>query len=122
MNTITDTGVVTLSETRAQLPKILERARLTRQHFVIVKRGQEQGVILGLDEYRRLKELDECEQRRRRALAIPIEAARSAEAWQASFAALERIREKAAYLTDDEMDALVTETLAVVRSPKPETV
>ena len=122
MNTITDTGVVTLSETRAQLPKILERARLTRQHFVIVKRGQEQGVILGLDAYRRLKELDECEQRRRRALAIPIEAARSAEAWQASFAALERIREKAAYLTDDEMDALVTETLAVVRSPKPETV
>jgi prevent-host-death family protein len=122
MGTISHTEIVTLSETRAQLPKILERARLTRQHFVIVKRGQEQGVILGLDEYRRLKELDEREQRRRRALALPIEAASSAEAWQTSFEALERIREKAAYLTDDEMDALVTEALAHVRDSTTETV
>ncbi|MBM4461453.1 MAG: type II toxin-antitoxin system Phd/YefM family antitoxin [Chloroflexi bacterium] len=120
MGMISHTGVVTLAETRAQLPKILERARLTRQHFVIVKRGQEQGVILGLDEYRRLKELDEREQRRERALAIPIEAARSTEAWQASFETLERIREKAAYLTDDEMDTLATEALAHVRDATPE--
>ncbi len=116
------TGTLTLTETRAQLPKILERARLTRQHFVIVKRGQEQGVILGLDEYRRLKELDERERRRRQALAIPIEAARSAEAWQASFESLERIREKATYLSDDEMDALVTEALAQVRGSTPKAV
>jgi prevent-host-death family protein len=115
-------GTVTATETRKQLPKILERARLTRQHFVIVKRGQEQGVILGLDEYRRLKELDEREQRRRRALAIPIEAARSAETWQASFESLERIREKAAYLSDDEMDALVTEALTHMRCSPPRVV
>ncbi len=115
-------GTVTATETRKQLPKILERARLTRQHFVIVKRGQEQGVILGLDEYCRLKALDEREQRRRRALAIPIEAARSVESWQASFESLERIREKAAYLSDDELDVLVTEALAQVRGSAPKAV
>ena len=114
------TETVTSTETRKQLPQILERARLTRQHFVIVRRGQEQGVILGLDEYRRLKDLDAREQRRQWARAIPIEATRSAETWQTSFESLERIREKATYLTDDEMDTLATEVLAVIRGAKSE--
>ena len=60
------------------------------------------------------------EQRRQWALAIPIEAARSAETWQTSFESLERIREKATYLTDDEMDTLATEVLAVIQGAKSE--
>jgi hypothetical protein len=67
-----------------------------------------------------ITDTDEREQRRQRTLALPIETASSAEAWQTSFEALERIREKAAYLTDDEMDALVTETLAHVHDFTPE--
>jgi hypothetical protein len=72
-----------------------------------------------VEEYRRLRDLEEREERRRRTLAAPIEAARSAEAWQASFDALARVREKAAYLSDDELDALTDEAVAAVRRGTP---
>lgn len=111
-------GTVTASEVRAHLSAVLERVRRTYAHLVIVKRGQEQGVILGLEEYRRLSELEERENRRRQTLSLPIEAAGAPESWQASFDALTRIREKAAYLSDDELDALANETLAAVRGFK----
>lgn len=108
-------GTITTSEVRAHLAHVLDRARRTRAHLVITKRGREQGVILGLDEYLRLNELDERERRRRQTLALPIEAADSPADWQASFDALARIREKATYLTDAELDALANEALADVR-------
>ena len=101
----------------------VDKARLAdRQPLVIERQGTPIAVLVSFDEYRRLKELDVREGRRRRALAIPIEAARSAETWQASFESLERIRDKATYLSDDEMGALVTEALARVRDSTPKAV
>jgi prevent-host-death family protein len=112
-------GTISTSDVRTHLSAVLERVRRTRAPLVIVKRGQEQGVLLGLDEYRRLNELDEREKRRRQTLSHPIEANSTAESWQASFDTLTRIRENAAYLSDDELDALVNETLAEVRRSTP---
>jgi len=101
----------------------VDKARLAdRQPFIIERQGTPIAVLMSFDEYRRLKELDVREERRRRALAIPIDAARSAETWQASFESLERIREKAAGLSDDEMDALVTEALARVHDSSPKAI
>jgi hypothetical protein len=74
---------------------------------------------LDLDEYSRLSELDEREKRHLQTLALPIEAAVTPESWQASFDALARIREKATYLTDDELDVLANEVLAEIRSSTP---
>lgn len=112
-------GTVSTSDMRAHLSAVLERLRRTRAHLVIVKRGQEQGVLLGLDEYQRLSELDAREKRHRQTLSLSIEANSTPESWQASFDALTRIREKATYLSDDELDALVNEVLAEVRSSTP---
>lgn len=113
---------VTVGEARRRLPELLELARQTRRPFVIVKAGQPQGVVLGLDEYFRLQALDQREQRRQRVLARPPEAAASPKDWQAAFDTLACIRDKAAPLSDDELDALAADALAEIRastSPTP---
>ncbi len=111
---------VTVSEVRRRLSEILDQARRTQRHFVILKAGQPQGVVLGTDEYLRLRELDLREQRRRHVLAQPPAAARSPQEWQASFETLTRLRDKATPLSDDELDALVNEALLEIRTPSPE--
>ena len=109
---------ITLGEARQQLPEILELARRSRRHVLIVQAGQPQGVVLGLDEYLRLQKLEQREQRRRQVLAHPPQAAASPEEWRAAFDALARIRDKAAFLSDDELDALAAEAQAAVRAPQ----
>ena len=111
---------VTVTEVRRRLSEILDQAHRTRRHFVILKAGQPRGVVLGTDEYLRLRELDLREQRRRHVLAQLPEAGRLPEEWQASFETLKRIRDKATPLSDDELDALVNEALVEIRPPSPE--
>lgn len=52
------TQVVNLGEARKNLPELADRACYSSKAFVIARRGRELAVIVGIDEYRRLKELE----------------------------------------------------------------
>lgn len=52
------TQVVNLGEARKHLTALADRACYSGKAFVIARRGRELAVIVGIDEYRRLQELD----------------------------------------------------------------
>jgi len=53
-----DQVMVNLGEARKNLPELADNARYGGRTFVIARRGRELAVLVGIDEYRRLKELD----------------------------------------------------------------
>jgi len=87
-------------------PEILAALRSGEREFLVTEGAQVKAVIMGHALYRRLVALAEREERRRRALALPLTVAESPAAWDAGFETLERASDKFAGLSDDEMDTL----------------
>ncbi len=90
--------------------------RSGEHEFAVTEGRQVCAIIMDLARYRRLAALAEREERRRRALALPTAATSPADG-DAGFAALERISEKFAGASDDDLDTLFGEVLAEVRAP-----
>lgn len=55
------TEKVNLSEARKKLPELADRAS-AGQETIVSRRGREMAVLIGIDEYRRLKALEEHRQ------------------------------------------------------------
>ena len=87
-----------------------------RREFLITDGRQIKAVIMDQAQYHRLVTLAKRDARRRHALALPLAAAEHPAVWDAGFESLERISEKFASLSDEEMDALFGAALAQVRS------
>ncbi len=82
-----------LSEARKNLPKLVDRVR-AGQAFIMSRRGTEQAVLIGIDEYRRLKAIEQ-QQRQKDFNALlaspPVEALTEEDARQL---AVEIVREQ----------------------------
>lgn len=84
--------------------------------FAITEGPQIRAVIVDPARYSRLVTLAEREEHRRRALALPLTAATLQADWNAGFTTLERVSEKFAGVSDDDLDTLFSEVLAEVRA------
>lgn len=54
---------ISLSEARKNLPELADKAQTGRQ-FVLARRGRELAVLVGIDEYRRLKAIEQQQRQR----------------------------------------------------------
>lgn len=95
---------------------ILKALRSGEHKFLISDGQQVQAVIIDPIRYRWLVTLAMREERRQRALALPLTAAESSAVWDAGFVALERISDKYAGLSDAELDTLFGAALSEVRA------
>ncbi len=93
--------------------------RAGKHEFMIGDDRQVEAVIVSPARYRFLVALADREERRRRALALPLTAAASQATWDAGFATLERISERFSCLSDGDLDALFSEALAEVCGAEP---
>jgi hypothetical protein len=105
---------IRISDVPARWTDISAALRAGQHEFMISDGQQIEAVIVNPVWYRRLVALARREERRRRALALPLAAATSQVTWDAGFAALERISEKF-----NDLDALFGEVLVEVREAKP---
>ncbi|MCX6030211.1 MAG: hypothetical protein NT169_13065 [Chloroflexi bacterium] len=100
------------SDVLARWTDIAAALRAGKHEFMIGDGRQVEAVIVSPTWYRRLVALTKREERRRRALALPLAAATFQADWDAGFTSLERISAKFVGLTDDDLDALFSEVLA----------
>lgn len=54
---------ISLSEARKNLPELADKAHAGRQ-FVLARRGRQLAVLVGIDEYRRLKAIEQQQRQR----------------------------------------------------------
>jgi hypothetical protein len=108
--------IIRVADLPARWAEISTVLRSGEHEFVITEGQQVRAVIVDPVRYRRLVALAEREDRRRRALALPLTAEASQAAWDAGFAALDRVSEKFAGVSDDDLDKLFGEVLAEVRA------
>ena len=109
------TDTIVAADVPARWPDILTALRAGEREFLITKDRKVQAVIIALAQYRRLVALALREERRQRALDLPLVACESPAAWDAGFETLERISSKFADLSDEEMDALFDTALGEIR-------
>ncbi|MBM4461426.1 MAG: hypothetical protein FJ011_27325 [Chloroflexi bacterium] len=107
---------IRVADLPARWAEIATTLRSGEHEFAVTEGRQVRAVIVDPARYRRLVALAEREERRRRALALPLTAATSQADWDAGFAALERVSEKFAGVSDDDLDTLFGEVLAEVRT------
>lgn len=106
---------IKVADLTARWPEISLALRSGEHEFVVTEGRQVRAVIIDPVRYRRLVALAEREEHRRRALALPLTAATSQAAWDAGFTILERVSEKFADMSDDDLDGLFGEVLTEVR-------
>ena len=109
------TRTIVATDVPARWSDIWAALRAGEREFLITEGAQVRGVILGHALYRRLLALAEWEERRQRALSLPLTAAESPETWDAGFETLERASRKFAGLSDDELDSLFGPVLDEIR-------
>ncbi|MFF3649488.1 type II toxin-antitoxin system Phd/YefM family antitoxin [Streptomyces sp. NPDC002181] len=51
--------IESMAEVRAHLADVLDRARREDTPTIVTRRGKEEGIVLDIDEYRRLKAIEE---------------------------------------------------------------
>lgn len=57
--TMSEPLVESMAEVRGHLADVIDRARRGETPTIITRRGKEEAVVLDIDEYRRLKQLEE---------------------------------------------------------------
>ena len=100
------TETIVAADVPTRWPDILAALRGGGHEFLITDGAQVKAVIMDSARYRRLVALAMREERRQRALALPLAAAESPDVWEAGFETLERISARFAGLSDEELDAL----------------
>lgn len=78
--------------------------------------GQTTALLVDAERYHRLIEIAGREERRQRLLNLPLAGASSATHWDEGLATLERVSEKFAGLSDDDLDELFGEALTETRA------
>ncbi len=109
------TESIVATDVPTRWPDILVALRAGEREFLVTDGQQVKAVIMAPVQYRRLIALALREERRQRALALPLAMAESPAAWDAGFETLERISSKFADLSDEEMDALFDTALGEIR-------
>lgn len=101
------------TDVQTRWPDILTALSHGEHEIIITDGTQVQAVIMDRARYRQLVTTALREERRQRALALPL--AVSPDDWKAGFDTLERVSEKFADLSDDDLDSLFGSTLADIR-------
>lgn len=96
-------------------PEIASSLRSGKQKFMLID-GQTTAFIVDSERYQRLAEMAGREERRRRVLSLPLAGATSDSDWDEGFVTLERVSEKFAGLSDDDLDVLFGEALNEARA------
>jgi hypothetical protein len=112
--------VVAVTDLPTRWPDILAGLDAGEQEFLVTDGSEIKAVILDQARYRRLVGLATREEKRQRALALPLPAADSSETWDKGFEALDRVSAKFTGLADDELDALFNSVLSEVRDARQE--
>ncbi len=109
------TKTIIAADVPAHWPDIFAALLADEHEFLITDGQQVKAVIMNQAQYRRLVTLARREERRQRALALPLTAAESPAAWDAGFEILDRLSEKFAGLSDEELDTLFSAALTEIR-------
>jgi len=96
-------------------PEIAMALRSGQREFMVID-GQTTALIVDAERYQRLIELAKREERRRRVLSLPLAGAASETGWDEGFVILERVSEKFAGLSDDDLDSLFGEAVSTLRA------
>ncbi len=96
-------------------PEIASALRSGKQEFMLID-GQTTALIVDSERYHHLAVLAKREERRRRILSLPFAGATPETSWDEGFVTLERVSEKFAGLSDDDLDVLFGEALNEART------
>jgi hypothetical protein len=110
--------IILVTDVPARWPDILTALRQGKHEFVVTDGEQVRAVIIDQARYRQLVATALREDRRQRALALPLAAL--PDDWEAGFETLERVSAKFDGLSDKEMDSLFGLALDDVRSANQE--
>ena len=105
--------IVLVTDVPSRWPDILTALRQGQHEFVVTDGEQVRAVIIDQARYRQLIAATLREDRRHRALALPLAA--SPADWETGFETLERVSAKFDGLSDQEMDTLLGLALDDVR-------
>lgn len=110
------TDTIVAADVPARWPDILTALHAGEREFLVTKDQEVQAVIIAPAQYRRLVALALREERRQRALDLPLAAAESPAAWDGSFETLERISARFADLLNEDVDELFGAVLSEIQS------
>jgi hypothetical protein len=114
------TKTIPAADVPVRWPDIFTELLAGEQEFLITDGQQVKAVIIDQARYYELVTLARREERRQRALALPLAAAESPATWETGFKTLERISEKFADLSDEDMDTLFGAVLTEIRNSNQE--
>lgn len=109
------TETIRVADLADRWTEITMALRSGQREFMVID-GQTTTLIVDAERYHRLIELAGREERRRQVLSLPLAGATSEIGWDGGFGALERVSEKFAGLSDDDLDLLFSEAVDIVRA------
>ncbi len=109
-------ATIIAAEVPSRWADILAALRKGEQEYLIAEGRQIRAVIMDHAHYRRLVALALREQRRQRALALPLAAAESSSGWDNGFEVLDRISAKFSELSDEDLEALFGAALSEIHA------